>query len=132
MTNEDFRARYLRERVLTASPAQRVVMLYDRLSLDLARAGDDAVPDPVQHVDHAVSIVAELRSSLDVTAGGPADNLAALYTYLLRELLAVRGGERARLAGCVQIVETLRAAWTKVAAEQLAAAVPAAAGAWVG
>jgi hypothetical protein len=32
----------------------------------------------------------------------------------------------------VQIVETLRAAWTKVAAEQLAAAVPAAAGAWVG
>ena len=129
MTSE-LRDRYLRDRVLTASPVQRVVMLYDRLSLDLARAADSEAVEPV---DHAVQIVAELLASLDQSAGGPAENLAALYGYLIRELLAVRGGGRDRLAGAARIVETLREAWTAVAAQGgVAPATPAAAGAWVG
>ena len=110
---DDARARFLRDRVLTASPAQRLVMLYDRLALDLARAD----------VDHAVQIVAELRTSLDVDAGGPADNLAAIYGYLIRELLAVRGGDQDRLPAVTRIVEGLRQAWTQ-AAEELAGALP--------
>jgi flagellar protein FliS len=129
---DDFRTRYLRDRVLTASPAQRVVMLYDRLSLDLTRAAD---PDGLAAVDHAVQIVTELLASLDQGAGGPAENLAALYGYLIRELLAVRSGERERLTGAAEIVETLRSAWTAVAAgaaPSAAPATPAAAGAWVG
>jgi flagellar protein FliS len=129
MTNE-VRDRYLRDRVLTASPVQRVVMLYDRLSLDLARAAGSEAVEPV---DHAVQIVAELLASLDQSAGGPAENLAALYGYLIRELLAARGGDRSRLAGAAGIVETLRSAWTTVAvADVPSGAAPAAAGAWVG
>ena len=133
MTDE-LRARYLRDRVLTASPAQRVVMIYDRLSLDLARAAERGDIEPV---DHAVQIVAELLASLDRSRGGPAENLASIYGYLIQELLAVRGGDRGRLAGVAGIVDTLRSAWTTVATEGgVAAAVPtpagAAAGAWVG
>jgi flagellar protein FliS len=97
MPGDEVRARYLRDRVMTATPAQRVVMLYDRLGLDLTRAGEE--PDEIaagKHVSHAMEIVAELRASLDITAGGPADNLAAIYAFLLRELVAVRTGQLAR------------------------------------
>lgn len=34
----DLRARYTNQRVMTATPGQRLVMLYDRLALDLRRA----------------------------------------------------------------------------------------------
>ena len=88
---DEARARYLRDRVLTATPAQRVVMLYDRLGLDLTQAvaTEDAIAAGA-HIGHASQVVAELLGSLDVTAGGPADNLAAIYGYLLRELTAIR------------------------------------------
>lgn len=120
---DDLRARFLRDRVMTATPAQRVVMLYDRLALDLARAAEVAAHDTAD-LDHAVQIVVELRSSLDESAGGPADNLASIYGYLLRELIAIRGGAGDSLPKVSAVVETLRQAWTQ-AAEQLAAGVGA-------
>lgn len=134
MTTDDLRNRYLRDRVLTASPAQRVVMLYDRLTLDLARAAGSE--QPAEHVDHAVLVVTELLASLDVTAGGPSENLSAIYGYLVRELLAVRGGEPERLTGVAEIVENLAVAWREVAATSAAGptmsgAGQLAAGAWV-
>ncbi len=131
----DPRARYLHQRVMTATPGQRVVMLYDRLALDLTRADDalgQTVPDVYsarQHVDHAMQIVAELAGSLRHENGGPADNLASIYNYLLGELTAVRGGATARLAGARDIVGTLRDAWATAVTSTMA---PAAAGAWVG
>jgi flagellar protein FliS len=129
----DLRARYLNQRVMTATPGQRVVMLYDRLALDLVRAADcysanDALTAGT-HIDHAMQIVAELAGSLDTTAGGPAENLASLYGYLLRELSTVLSGETARLAGAQGIIGTLRDAWSKAVTST---ATPAAAGAWVG
>ena len=130
MNTDELRTRYLRERVLTASPAQRVVMLYDRLTLDLTRAAAASTAQPSEHIDHAMQIVAELRSSLHESVGQPGDNLAAIYGYLLRELIAIRGGATARLAGITEIVETLRSAWT-IAAQQIADTAPLAAGAWV-
>ena len=134
MNADELRTRYLRERVLTASPAQRVVMLYDRLTLDLTRAAAASAARPSEHIDHALQIVAELRASLHDAVGQPGENLAAIYGYLLRELIAVRGGDTARLAGVTEIVETLRYAWTKIAnelASSAAVAAPLAAGAWV-
>lgn len=131
----DLRARYLNQRVMTATPGQRVVMLYDRLAVDLTRAADCLEAQPAdsfgaaQHVDHAMQVVAELAGSLKPTAGGPADNLASLYGYLLRELSAVRSGQTVRLAGARGIVGTLRDAWTAAVAS---ISSPAAAGAWVG
>jgi flagellar secretion chaperone FliS len=130
---DEFRARYLRDRVMTASPAQRVVMLYDRLLLDLRLAGADSAPDEAtrsEHVSHALTVVAELYGSLDVSKGGPAENLASIYSYLLNELMAVRlSGATDRLAACERMIQGLRDAWS-AAAEQLATeetAAPAAA-----
>ena len=135
MAGDDVRARYLRDRVMTATPAQRVVMLYDRLGLDLTRASEAEDSYAAgQHLSHAMEVVAELRASLDVTAGGPAENLAAIYGYLLGELVGARGGETARLAPVRGIVSGLRTAWAQ-ASELVATsnpAAPAAAGSWVG
>ncbi len=133
----DLRGRYLNERVMTATPGQRVVMLYDRLHLDLARAAAAAQQDDAAasgtHLDHATQIVAELAGSLDVTAGGAAENLASLYGFLLAELVAVRSGATGRLAGAQQIVASLREAWTEAVATAAAEKTPAtSAGAWVG
>ncbi len=150
MAADEVRTRYLRDRVLTASPAQRVVMLYDRLGLDLTLAqaaltdgsnAPDAVPDAAPdvvaagaHLGHALQVVAELQASLDSSAGGPAANLASLYAFLVGEIIAIRGGAAERLPAVAEIVGTLRDAWAQ-AAQSLsseARSVSAAAGAWVG
>jgi flagellar secretion chaperone FliS len=132
------RARYLRDKVMTATPAQRVVMLHDRLVLDLtlAKAESDVV-EAGRHIGHAAQIVAELYGSLDVSAGGPAENLASIYTFLLGELMGARTSHEAdRLDVVESIVATLREAWATVAASVVppneATGSSLAASAWVG
>jgi flagellar protein FliS len=118
---DDARIRFLRDRVMTATPAQRVVMLFDRLALDLQRAVDstdstDQFAAGV-HIGHATPIVAELLGSLDQTAGGPADNLGALYTFLLNELTAARvDNDTVRIKPLQAIVAGLRDAFAEAAA----------------
>jgi flagellar protein FliS len=136
MAVDDLRARYLRDKVMTASPAQRIVMLYDRLGLDLTMAAANIAEDPAgsgAYLSHAMQIIAELQTSLDVTVGGPAENLSNIYAYVMTELIAIRGGAHDKLANVASIIATLRDAWAQ-AAEQLAAepAARASAGAWVG
>ena len=121
MSAASLRARYMGDTVTTASPQRLLVMLYDRLALDLERgqaaliAGDrDAASDQLQH---AQEIVMELQSSLKVELwdGGP--RLAALYTWLLTELIAANvKGDLRRIADCRKIVEPLRDAWREAAA----------------
>lgn len=118
------RARYLADAVATATPAKRIVLLYDRLWLDIQRglaAQDCADPAGRDHLQHAQQIVAELLGSLDPTAWAGAENLASLYGYLLRELIAELIEPRAgRLANITRIVSDLRASWQQ-AEEKLAA-----------
>lgn len=130
---DDARNQFVRNRVLTATPAQRVVMLYDRLNLDVthARSADDAFVSG-QALMHAMQIIAELQASLDVTVGGPAANLSTLYTYLLGELVAARGGELDRLDAVADIVTTLRDAWCEAAELVSGTQRAIAAGSWVG
>jgi len=123
------RARYLADAVATATPGRRIVLLYDRLWLDLQRAQaarDAEQPDAARdHLQHAQQIVAELLGSLDQNAWSGAANLAALYGYLLRELIAEGGEPRpGRLALISKIVSDLRSTWQQ-AADQLAATEPA-------
>ena len=115
------RARYLSDRVATASPHQLLVMLYDRLALDLQRAEEALVAGDrdVSHAQllHAQEIVLELRASLqvDVWEGGP--RLAALYSWVLGELMKANlKGEVRRVRDCRQVVEPLRDAWREAAA----------------
>jgi flagellar protein FliS len=112
---------YLAASVSTASPAQLLVMLYDRLSLDLQRgvAALDAGDHTASHqaLLHAQDIVLELRSSLQVElwSGGP--GLASLYDYLLTELVNANvTKDRAMAQACLQIVDELRDVWREAAA----------------
>jgi flagellar protein FliS len=132
MVQDEVRARYLRDRVMTATPAQRVVMLYDRLGLDLTLA--DSAEDPAEaggYLSHAMEVLAELQASLDVSAGGPAENLASIYTFLLRELVSARCGETERIAAVREIVSGLREAWAQAAEAVSATAAAAPGAAWV-
>jgi flagellar protein FliS len=121
MSAASLRARYVGDAVTTASPQRLLVMLYDRLALDLERAltalGDGDRQAAGVQLQHAQDIVLELQASLRVDAweGGP--RLAALYTWLLTELVQANvRGDRNRVASCLQVVEPLRDAWRQAAA----------------
>ncbi|MCZ2858051.1 flagellar export chaperone FliS [Blastococcus sp. VKM Ac-2987] len=121
MSAASLRARYLGDTVATASPQQVLVMLYDRLALDLERAqlavaaGDRQ--EASEQLQHAQAIVYELLSSLrvDVWDGGP--RLASLYNWLISELVQANIKlDGNRIASCRQVVEPLRDAWRQAAA----------------
>jgi flagellar protein FliS len=106
------RIRFLQDRVLTATPGQRIVMLFDRLVLDLTRATLAEPFEVRQHTAHASQIVGELFGSLDTTAGGPVDNLSAIYSYLLKELMVIDLAQlMAKLPSLLDIVTMLRTTW---------------------
>ena len=116
---------YLNDSLATASPAALLVMLYDRLLLDLQR-GEDAQragDRETAHTNliHAQDIVRELLASLNVEAweGGP--GLASLYAWLLQELMAANvTGDAARTNACrTSTVEPLADAWRQAALEVL-------------
>ena len=121
MSGIDYRSRYVSDSVSTASPTRLLLMLYDRLVLDLeraeaaTRAGERAKAH--EAAVHAQDIVLELRSSLDTDAwsGGPA--LSAIYAFLYGELVTANTkGEAKRFASCRALVEPLRDAWRTAAA----------------
>lgn len=121
MSHAALRARYLGDSVATASPQQLLVMLYDRLALDLQRAQEAVAAgeraEATDQLQHAQEIVLELLASLrvDVWEGGP--RLAALYDWLIRELSqAAIKLDTNRITSCRQVVEPLRDAWRQAAA----------------
>lgn len=132
MPADPARARYLADAVATATPARRIVLLYDRLWLDVQRAqaaqdaGDHTARD---HLQHAQQIVAELLGSLDTASWAGAADLASLYAYLLRELIGeVVSPLPGRLASVTRIVSNLRETWQQAEAQLQggAAATPSA------
>lgn len=119
--NSPLRDRYLQESINTASPGKLLQMLYDRLVLDLMQAeealrtGDREVSH--ERLTHAQEIVIELRTSLDVEAWAGGPGLAALYGFLLTELIGANIARDAdRVASCRSLVEPLRDAWREAAA----------------
>jgi flagellar protein FliS len=85
------RAAYMDASVVTASPARLLVMLFDRLVLDVQRGleaqrrGD--VEETHRHLTHAQDIVLELQASLRADEFKGGYDLAALYSYLHRQLV---------------------------------------------
>lgn len=128
MTSPNMRNRYLQDSISTASPGKLLVMLYDRLVMDLLqaeealRAGEREVAN--DKLNHGQEIILELRTTLDVEAWAGAPGLASLYGYLLTELIGANIARDAdRVAACRGIIEPLRDAWREAAI--LAAANPA-------
>ena len=114
------RSLYNRDSVLSASPARLLVMLYDRLLLDLARAeaaqlGEDWSLASAQLL-HAQEIVTELVGSLrpEVWDGGP--GLLAVYNYVLTGMVQANvQRDVVKTRECITLLEPLRTAWHEAA-----------------
>jgi flagellar protein FliS len=128
-TSPALRTRYLHDSVATASPARLLIMLYERLVLDLTQAesallaGDRATAGP--RLLHAQEIIAELHGSLRLDVWDGAAHLADIYGFLLNELVAANvNADAHRVAACRSLVEPLLDAWRQAAVEVAAAAAP--------
>ena len=119
------RDRYLADSINTASPGKLLVMLYDRLVLDLMQ-GEEALraqdrERAADRIGHAQEIILELRTTLDVDAWEGAPGLANLYGFLLTELIGANiTQDAARIASCRQLLEPLRDTWREAAAAAVA------------
>ena len=129
-TNRSLNA-YQREAILSASPARLLVMLYDRLLLDLARAEaaqlDEAWDVARENLLHAQDIIAELAGSLDLDVWDGADNMLGIYNYAGTALMNANIDRNAALTReCIELLEPLRQTWHEAAT--LPTAAPAGAG----
>jgi len=110
--------------VAAADPHRLIVMLMDG-ALDriaqakghIERGGDPAEKNRALHI--AVSIVEELRASLDLKAGGTiAANLDDLYDYICRRL--IQGNLRNEIKAldeAANLLKEIRMAWTALPEE---------------
>ncbi len=105
---------YKNNQVLTASPEQILIMLFDgairfvrqaRFAIEEGRQADKA-----KAISRAMAIVTEFSNTLDHEVGGEiAANLSSLYDFVIRELSAVNAGnDAARLAPIENVLLDLR------------------------
>ncbi len=111
---------YAAQGMTTASPARLLVMLYDRLLLDLRRA--DAAQsredgnEALAQLFHAQTIVLELSSTLRPELWSGAEGLLSLYGYVSRMIArATTGQDPAATAQAIAVVEPLLETWREAA-----------------
>jgi flagellar protein FliS len=106
--------------VAAADPHRLIVMLMDGALERIATArgcmtrGDTA--EKARLINRAVSIIGELRSSLDLNSGGPiALNLGELYDYMCRRLLKATAENRVEMLDEVtKLLNEIRTAWVAI------------------
>ena len=119
-TPPNMRQRYLTDSINTATPAKLLMMLFDRLVLDLNR-GEQALlagdrPEANTNLKHAQDIVTELHVSLDLDAWDGAAGLAALYAFVETELVNANvRGDAAKVTAIRGLIEPLRDTWREAA-----------------
>lgn len=112
--------RFKNDAILTASPGRLLVMLYERLLLDLEQA-ETAMralefETASERLVHGQEIVMELQATLDPSLwdGGPA--LAQIYGFMVTELVMANvHRDPVRVATCRAILEPLADAWRTAA-----------------
>ena len=116
---------YQTQSIMTASPGQLVLMMYDGCLrfMAQARAGfalPEENPRRIETIHTALlraqAILSELRANLDMEAGGDvAANLDRLYEYHLRRLFECNlRKDEAPLIEIETLVRTLRDAWAEM------------------
>jgi len=118
MTNA--RATYMDASVATASPSRLLVMLFDRLVLDVQRGLDAQrrgdFEETHRQLTHAQDIVMELQSSLRADEFKGGYDLAALYGFLHRQLVMANIRKDAAITDDVLVLVTdLCDAWRQAA-----------------
>jgi flagellar protein FliS len=116
MTTSNLRNRYVADAVEAVSPQRLLVMLYDRLWMDLHRAvraiTDNDIEAANRELKHAQEIVERLQSALDAEAWPAARHLNDVYTFVRNQLVEANvKKDRRRVEACITIVEPLRDAW---------------------
>ena len=120
------RARYIADSVATASPTKLLLMLFDRLILDLNR-GEQALvagdrPAANTHLKHAQDIVTELHVSLNLDVWEGAAGLGALYAFVETELVNANvRGDVSKVTAVRGLMEPLRDTWREAALAAAAA-----------
>jgi len=133
MTNRSAE-RYRNHEILTATPCQLVVKLYDKAIASLAQA-EEAIGRRDVKARHAANIkaleiVTHLTNTLDMEKGGEiARNLSRLYGYMCMRLLDVDLNNDAQAArDVISLLQPLRSSWSeldlKLASSRLAAVRP--------
>jgi flagellar protein FliS len=111
---------YRQNSVLTASPQQLVVMLYDGAIRFLRQAElameEGAVAQTNDRMQRAEAILEELLSTLNPEAGEISDRLQAIYVFCRSELIAARiSRSPLKIKQVIGLLSDLREAWAEVA-----------------
>jgi flagellar protein FliS len=129
MYAQNYARTYRANSILTASPGQLVLMLFDAAlnSLAIARkACEDAPEDPRQYavvntqIVKAQKIIAELQGTLNLEAGGEfAQTMHRLYDYYDRRLIEANlRKQTAPIAEVERLLGEVRNAWFEMLRQQ--------------
>ena len=114
-------AAYKQQSILTATPGQLVVMLYDGCLRFLGQAGhamrDGDEAEASSRLVRAEAILDELLATLDLVQGGVvASRLQGIYVFCNRQLLDARADRDPELIDKVaELLAELRDAWAQIA-----------------
>ena len=111
---------YRESAVLTATPEQLVVMLYDganRFLTQSAIAMRESRPALAgEKLRRAEAIIDELLATLDMSVGQIAEQLQALYLFFKEHLSAARLEQSApKVEEVARLMRELRSAWASIA-----------------
>lgn len=114
-------ANYKEQQILNASPAERVVLLYNGAVKFLmqARAAIDAgdIQERYNNNKRALEIIMYLQSTLDMEKGGAiAANLYQIYSYMQSKLIDVdMNNDQSAIDDVVGKLKELNSSWMKIA-----------------
>ena len=112
-------SQYQQNQILTASPEQILLMLYDGAIRFTREAIMGVEEDDLGHLHHgiqkAMAIITEFSNTLDHRIGGEiAENLDALYNFMIRELtMANLHKDAEKLRTVETLLVDLRATWAE-------------------
>jgi flagellar protein FliS len=114
------RQAYTESSVMTASPEQLVVMLYDgairflRQSAEAMRAGSRE--HARSRMSRAEQVIDELNYSLDMSYGDVPQNLRGIYLFAKRQLIQANlHADPERIDGVARMLAELRESWVTIA-----------------
>ena len=116
-TNEPAKA-YLRNKILNASPMERVMILYEGAIASCLRARDrfDARrrTETCDALVRAQSMIRELRNALDMSRGEIASGLYRLYSYMIQRLIEANvQRKRENIDQVIRMLTELKQTWTE-------------------
>jgi flagellar secretion chaperone FliS len=115
-------AAYKQQSILTATPGQLVVMLYDGCVRFLHQGAqsmrDGGIAEAGSRLQRAEAIIDELLSTLDLEQGGViASRLQGIYVFCLRQLMEARvERDPAKVEKVAELLSELRDSWVEIAA----------------